>query len=49
MLIWRVMQGMGTEAMPVLLMQLAAVAAVMFTSLPFHEFAHAWMAKKDGR
>ncbi|MCL2530562.1 MAG: site-2 protease family protein [Oscillospiraceae bacterium] len=47
-MIWRLIQGLGTESMPFLLMQLAAIVVVMFTALPFHEFAHAWMAKKMG-
>lgn len=47
-MIWRLIQGWGTESMPALLMQLAAIVVVMFTALPFHEFAHAWMAKKMG-
>jgi len=47
-MIWRLFQNWGTESMPALLMQLAAIVVVMLTALPFHEFAHAWMAKKMG-
>jgi len=48
MFIWRLIDSIGTEAMPGMLMQLAAIAAVMLFCLPVHEFAHAWAAHKLG-
>jgi len=51
-MIWRLIRGVGGGAegadLAYLFVELAAVVAVMLICLPFHEFAHAWMAKRQG-
>jgi len=48
-MIWRLIQGgLSGPGAPTLLIELAAIIVVMLLCLPFHEFAHAWMAKRMG-
>jgi len=51
-MIWQLIRGLNSgansDAIVSLLIQLAAVLVVMLVCLPFHEFAHAWMAKRQG-
>jgi len=47
-MIWQLFRGLDAETLPFVLVQLAAAITVMLLCLSFHEFAHAWMAKKMG-